>query len=1007
MKKILFASIIGITVWMNGATGQQRDGKLLRSEPWQPFNAESVKADFFVSPEGNDEWSGTLAAPNETKNDGPFATLQRAQQAVRSLKAKAYLPKEKAIDDRYVGTGYPFGKGKDIVVFIRQGVYPLSAPLIFTAEDGGERVETNLPSGAFEHHHLRDHYVTYAAYPGEKPVLSGATPVKTFIQKGRVWIAPFTGGEPSALIADGRLQILARTPNQGYYTLAGTPRSTSEIPFKPGEIKAWPNMERNRIVILLRWRTAYNAIRHVDEKNHLAALAAPEEGPNGYEGLLVVPPRYFVENIKELLDAPGEWFYDPNHKTISYIPMAGIADPNQAQVSVPQLTQLLQVKGDENRPVRNLRFYGLIFEGAKETFRTYPHYYEATPGCVAITFEYCHGCELADSELRACGGVGMNIGWGCQQTRVFGNRFDGLEQGALAVFGVSDLKNSRLVQVNHETQITHNILSNCGQGGGITLSAFNTLRTTIAHNYFTRSGRPYTLVCGGGGLEGNLSGGFRIEYNHFDDVQTDADDAGVIVVNGMTFNSVVRHNLIHGVERGFFSDNVAFWFDNMSSGWTVENNLYYDLEQGAMKTCGTYLSDNVYQNNFTIEAPEKAPERLIEGAPDFSCSNLQLTLRDQPAPRVIEAGSLLRVSADVYNNGSSGVGPVTLYANRKAAAVKLFPVIRHTQRKITFDFRLTEPGLQQIGIGDCPVSAVTVSGTKPDFLFEDLHLSDERVLAGQLMQISAKVTNLTAAARPIMPSLYVNGNEMESKTVHLGAGESQPVVFAFTPKPGQHTLRIGNSETRTVTVLKCKEVDITRQKLHRYISPKARPAQVVIRQRENQYAITACGWDFYHAEDAYAAAYLKEIKGDFIASVRITAFGDRTNEWFRAGLFVRNDLSQSFDVERGSKGSVLMFATPGRAGIQYDEFGDGCMHKASSENLPEKASPPFWIKLERHGDRFTGAVSVDGKNWIVQRRSGDIPGLHQALDLGLAAGSPDQKPYTVEFSDWKILVEEK
>jgi hypothetical protein len=62
-------------------------------------------------------------------------------------------------------------------VFIRQGVYPLHEPLVFTPEDGGERVETNLPSGAFEWHHLRDNYVTYAAYPGEKPVISGAVKV--------------------------------------------------------------------------------------------------------------------------------------------------------------------------------------------------------------------------------------------------------------------------------------------------------------------------------------------------------------------------------------------------------------------------------------------------------------------------------------------------------------------------------------------------------------------------------------------------------------------------------------------------------------------------------------------------------------------------------------------------------------------------------------------------------------------------------------------------------------
>src|SRR6267154_2274756 len=38
---------------------------------------------FFVATNGNDKWSGLSADPNARKNDGPFATLPRALQAVR------------------------------------------------------------------------------------------------------------------------------------------------------------------------------------------------------------------------------------------------------------------------------------------------------------------------------------------------------------------------------------------------------------------------------------------------------------------------------------------------------------------------------------------------------------------------------------------------------------------------------------------------------------------------------------------------------------------------------------------------------------------------------------------------------------------------------------------------------------------------------------------------------------------------------------------------------------
>jgi len=984
----------------------ERDGKLLRSELWQPFDGSKVKGDFFVSPNGDDRWSGTLDKPDESRTDGPFATISRAKLAVRDLKTKVYQPKGKAIDARYAGSPHPFGKGKDIVVFIRSGFYPLSEPLVFNPEDGGERVETNLPSGAFEWHHLRDNYVTYAAYPGEKPVISGAVPVTKWVKRGNVWVAPLNLNEVPALIANGKKQTLARFPNEGYLTLRKTPASTSEIPYKAGNIKNWKDMDDNRIVVLLRWRTAYNSIEKVDEKNLIAYLKEPEDGPGKNNGLLVVPPRYYIENIKELLDAPGEWFFDKKNHEINYIPEKEITDPNQANISVPQINHLVQISGSEEFPVRNLRFYGLAFEGAKENFRYFPHHYEPTPGCTAITYDFATDCEFANSELRACGGVGMSVGAGCYGMRIFKSTFDGLEQGALSVSGTGDLKNGKLSQITRETLVDHNIFSSCGLGGGITLGIGGTIHTTVSHNYFTKSGRPYTMDIGSGGLEGTVTGDVVVEYNHFEDVQQDADDAGVIVVTGMTTNSSVRNNIIHRVHRGFFSDNVAFWFDNMSSNWTVKNNIYFDLEQGDMKTCGTYLINNDYSDNFLIEPPQTLPEQFIEGKPIFTCSNLKITFNGKPIEGPIPAGSLVKVSADVLNTGSSGVAQVTLLSDRKAIEEKPFPVIRNNTRTIEFDLRLNEPGTQEIAVGETRPQQVAVQGEKPKIAFDQIHLSEERLLAGESVHVSALATNLLSTDIQSVIPLSANGMEIKSQTLFLKGNESKEVSFDLTPEAGNYPIRIGNSDIVTLKVLKCKELNLSKLKLYTYISPKSKPSVVDVIQKENRYILKASGWDFYHAEDAYATVYLKKLKGDFVSTAKIAAFGNLTSEWYRTGLFVRNDISKSFDVDRGSMGSVLMFSTPGRAGIEYDEFGNGCMHKAASENLPENSPTPIWVRLERHGDRFTGYVSLDGKTWIIKRQTNEIPGIKKAIDFGLAAGSPDQKQYTVEFEDWKIKVED-
>jgi regulation of enolase protein 1 (concanavalin A-like superfamily) len=80
------------------------------------------------------------------------------------------------------------------------------------------------------------------------------------------------------------------------------------------------------------------------------------------------------------------------------------------------------------------------------------------------------------------------------------------------------------------------------------------------------------------------------------------------------------------------------------------------------------------------------------------------------------------------------------------------------------------------------------------------------------------------------------------------------------------------------------------------------------------------------------------------------------------------------------------------------------MHTASSQNRPEDVKFPIWLKLERHGDSLVGSVSLDGVNWINERRSGNLPGLEQSIDLGLAAGSCDKIPYWVAFEEWNIKV---
>lgn len=62
-----------------------------------------------------------------------------------------------------------------------------------------------------------------------------------------------------------------------------------------------------------------------------------------------------------------------------------------------------------------------------------------------------------------------------------------------------------------------------------------------------------------------------------------------------------------------------------------------------------------------------------------------------------------------------------------------------------------------------------------------------------------------------------------------------------------------------------------------------------------------------------------------------------------------------------------------------------------SKNYSVDQPLPVWLKLVRHGNRFSGYYSLDGKSRIISHESGEIPGLAKTMDIGLAGGANDQK----------------
>ncbi len=139
---------------------------------------------YYVAPNGDDTWSGTLPDANGDASDGPFASLHKAVDTARDVRASGHIT-------------------QPVKIFLRGGTHFLGKPLTLTPADSGT-AESPL---------------TIAAYPGEAPILSGGLPITGWRQTdGPLWAAdlpevPGVTWDFRSLRVGGDSAIQARHPN--------------------------------------------------------------------------------------------------------------------------------------------------------------------------------------------------------------------------------------------------------------------------------------------------------------------------------------------------------------------------------------------------------------------------------------------------------------------------------------------------------------------------------------------------------------------------------------------------------------------------------------------------------------------------------------------------------------------------------------------------------------------------------------------------------------------------
>lgn len=537
----------------------------------------------YVSERGSDEASGD--------EDSPFLTLARAKTEVAKL------------HDDIDG---------DIIVNILPGYYELAEAEVFTNVHGGK-------DG------FRVVYKGVDAF--SPPIFSGGVKVDGWTKHNEfIWKAPLSGVTTvrnlyvNGFAAKRAASKYIYKAEEAYFAENG--REDGVLLPEENFPESLSNVEDIELVWNEDWKSSITAVKNIIRKDGVVAIVMDQPYYSQIAAQAktdIRAPRpgngFYIENAPELLDEPGEFYYDKKEQTVYYYPFT---EETLTDVYVGKTEGLISVEGETpDNPVNGIAFNNLEFrygawnqpsETGMLAFQADSIYISGENRAMHAQFSVncAKNAEIKNCRFGSLGSAALSLSNAVFDSKVTGNLIRDCSATAISLGSFNhsdDMAEGQALCRN--IAVTDNVIRRVGTEyrSSAAIAEYYANSTEISHNDIKDV--PYTGISigwGWGAANVRSCGDNIIAYNHVEKVMGTLHDGSHIYTLGSNRNTKIHDNYLIDTadyRGGIYTDNGSAYIEYYRNVITGAKHWWftYSPDMTELYSHDNFSDTETYTNN--------------------------------------------------------------------------------------------------------------------------------------------------------------------------------------------------------------------------------------------------------------------------------------------------------------------------------------------------------------------------------------------------------------------------